>query len=543
MRMSGRAATVFTVVATLVSTVVGTVTAAGSPAAVGQAAEPAVAPPTWVDCGGGFQCATVDVPADYRRPAAGTTPIGMIRLPASDPAHRIGSVFLNPGGPGASGVDFARAAARFLYSPALRARFDIVGFDPRGVGRSAELRCFTSAQEFQDFWADQPGWPLRPEQVQPYIRRTAEYTALCGQRAGSRLDHLSTVDVARDLDRLRAAVGDDKLTYIGYSYGSYLGEVYANLFPHRVRALALDGVLDPESWANQSPRMLTDAAIGGERSLDAFSSACAAAGAACPFANGDSASRIRQRLNAILEGTKQTPLPAPNAEQPGQLDYFLANGAYLLSMYDTFFWPTFAAGLAQAQDGDGSILLDFISLFVVPPDVYDNSLDMWAGVFCTDGTFPRNAQVWPPLVNLSERIAPTFTRYWWYTTIACATWPGRAPERYAGPWDRRTAAPILMLNTVADPATAYPGAVRAQRRMADARLVTVDGWGHTSLAHPSTCAQRIVDRYLIDTVAPANGTHCAPDAGPFDAALSAAAAAPASRPPLPWLPTPRGGRG
>jgi pimeloyl-ACP methyl ester carboxylesterase len=525
---------------------------AGVLSAAGPAQADTVQPPSWVDCGGGFQCATVEVPTDYAQPSAGTSPIALIRLPASDPAQRTGSLFVNPGGPGGSGVDFVRQAARFIYSPAARARFDVVGFDPRGVGGSDELRCFTDAQEQAAFWGDLPPWPLTPNQERPYIRRTAQYTELCGRRNGARLDHLSTVDVARDLDLLRAAVGDEKLTYVGYSYGSYLGEVYANLFPGRVRALALDGVLDPESWANESPRMLSDAAFGGEQTLDAFAASCAAAGSACPFAAGDTGARVRERLDAIMIGLTRAPLPAPNADPPGELDYYLGNSAYLISMYDTFFWPIFAAGLAQAETGDGSILLDFIRLFFAPPGVYDNSGDMWSAVSCTDGTMPRNGDLWPNLVRLSELRAPTFSRYWWYGSLPCATWPGHAPERYAGPWDRPTAAPILMLNTVADPATAYAGAVRAQRRMADARLVTVDGWGHTSLADPSTCARQVLDRYLLDGVAPANGLHCAPDAGPFPAGLVAASSADSTsnsttasvdatavRPPLPWLPVPR----
>ncbi|MGH3995007.1 MAG: alpha/beta fold hydrolase, partial [Pseudonocardiaceae bacterium] len=352
----------------------------------------------------------------------------------------------------------------------VRARFDIVGFDPRGVGGSAQLRCFTDAREQAEFWGDLPAWPLTRDQEQPYLRRTAEYTELCGRRHGERLDHLSTVDVARDLDRLRAAVGDEKLTYVGYSYGSYLGEVYANLFPQRVRALALDGVIDPETWADQSPRELTEAAYGGEQALDAVTACCAGAGDACAFAAGDTAAEVRQRLDAVLERIERAPLPAPNADPPGELDYHLANGAYLISMYDTFFWPILAAGLAQAEAGDGSLLLDFIRHFIAPPDVYSNGQEVWSAVFCTDGTFPRDARVWPTLVRLSELVAPTFSRYWWYTTLSCATWPGHAPDRYAGPWDRPTAAPILMVNTLADPATPYAGAVRAQRRMADARL-------------------------------------------------------------------------
>jgi len=499
------------------------------PAAPALSAAPTIA---WVDCGGGFQCATLDVPTDYAHPAAGTTSIGLIRLPASDPSRRIGSLFTNPGGPGGSGVDFVRGAAQFFFTPEVRARFDIVGFDPRGVGQSDELFCFTSAAEQQAFWGDTAFVPVNLQQELRLIAKMADYTRLCGQREGSWLRFVSTIDVARDLDRLRAAVGDRGLTYVGFSYGSYLGEVYANLFPRRVRALVLDGVLDPETWANQSSRMLADAAFGGEEGLNAFSARCAAAGDGCAFANGDSATQIRRRLDTILRGIERAPLPAPNADPPGELSYDLANNAYLISMYDTFFWPLFAAGLAQAETGDGSILLDFIRLFFAPPDEVDNSLDKFAAVFCTDGTFIRNGLAWPALVRASELRSPTFSRNWFYTALPCATWPAAAAQRYDGPWDRPTSAPILLLNTVADPATAYAGAVRAQQRLHDARLVTIDGWGHTSTGDISTCAIQVTDRYLIDRVAPPNGLHCAPDSDPFERFATADVSRPSL---LPWL--------
>jgi pimeloyl-ACP methyl ester carboxylesterase len=476
-----------------------------------------IEPVSWEDCGDGFECATVEVPLDYADPAAGTTTLALIRLPAT--GERIGSLFTNPGGPGASGVDVVRGLATLAFSPQVRARFDIVGFDPRGVGGSDQLRCFPDKLAQQAFWADQPYFPYLPAQDQSYMDRTAAYVELCADRNAARLPFLSTVDAARDLDRLRQAVGDQRLTYWGYSYGSYLGEVYANLFPQRVRAMVLDGVLDPETWTDQSLRQLAESAYGGEQTLDEFAASCAAAGIGCAFAAGDSAQQVRDRLDAVLEGTRLAPLPAPNANPPGELTYPLANGAALLAMYDTFAWPGFARGLAQAEAGDGTRLLNFVRNVLPPPDSepepYDNAEDMWAAVFCAEGRFPRNANLWPPLVSLSELAAPTFSRYWWFTTVACATWPARAAQRYAGPWDRHTAAPLVLISTLADPATPYAGAVRAQRRLADARLITLEGGGHTSFATISTCVFELTDRYLIERIAPPHGQRCAPDADPF----------------------------
>ena len=187
------------------------------------------------------------VPLDYSRPQGATISLALTRLPATDPRRRIGSLFLNPGGPGGSGVDYVLFAGPFLYTPEVRARFDLVGFDPRGVARSTPLRCFESAEE----WPPPPpfAFPLTREQEQQWIALDRTIDRACRERGGPIRDHMSTANVARDLDVLRDLVGDNKLSYAGVSYGSYLGVTYANLFPTRVRAVVVDGVLDPIAWS------------------------------------------------------------------------------------------------------------------------------------------------------------------------------------------------------------------------------------------------------------------------------------------------------
>ena len=284
MASKGRSRQARRAVAALVTTLASLVVA-GNTAPVG-AAGPAdtagLAVPTiaWRPCspGDSLQCASVRVPLDYGRPTGPQITLSVNRLPALDPAHRLGSIFLNPGGPGGSGVDMVSEVA-FGMSVAFRGRFDIVGFDPRGIARSTPLVCFTDATELGRAAAPWP-YPLGSEQERRQEQYDRQLAQSCSAHASSIIDHMSTADVARDLDLLRAAVGDSSLTYLGYSYGTQIGTTYANLFPHRVRAIVLDGVLDPVAWttgtsANRAPfsyRLHSD--LGAQATLEQFFVRC-----------------------------------------------------------------------------------------------------------------------------------------------------------------------------------------------------------------------------------------------------------------------------
>jgi pimeloyl-ACP methyl ester carboxylesterase len=288
------------------------VLALASPSLAGPAAAgkpPAPVPElAWVDCGDGFQCATATVPLDYDRPRGTTITLALIRLPAADRAGRIGSLFPNPGGPGGSGVQFVRETARLVYGPETLARFDIVGLDPRGVGGSTPVRCFTSPAEEAAFEADYPIFPVTRAEERRSVRESVELARRYWSLSGWLLPHLSTANVARDLDLLRQAVGGERLTYVGYSYGTYLGATYANLFPRRVRALVLDGVVDPTVYAAGRNAPLPFLRIGSERSatraLHEFFRQCAAVGPQrCLFAAGGSPAAKFAELAARLKAT------------------------------------------------------------------------------------------------------------------------------------------------------------------------------------------------------------------------------------------------
>ena len=214
------------------------------------AAAPGTPKVSWSPCHrdlGPFECGTVQVPLDYNGPNGGAISLAVVRLPAGDPGRRIGSLFINPGGPGGSGFDFALFAAPILFNDEVRARFDIVGFDPRGVIRSTALRCFGNDKQWAPFFTPF-AFPVTDAEEAIWQNADRFLTAQCDQRGGRMASHISTANVARDLDALRQAVGDDKLTYVGYSYGTAIGVQYANLFPGNVRALVVDGVLDPVAW-------------------------------------------------------------------------------------------------------------------------------------------------------------------------------------------------------------------------------------------------------------------------------------------------------
>src|SRR5919197_1011403 len=200
---------------------------------------------------GPFECGTVQVPLDYDQPNGATVSLAVVRLPATDPAHRIGSLFLNPGGPGGSGVDYTLFAGPFLYTPEVRAKFDLVGFDPRGIARSTAYHCFGTDKQWAPYFTPFT-FPSNAAEEQIWINADLYLDSSCAQRGTKIGDHMATADVARDLDVLRDAVGDAKLNYAGVSYGTMLGQTYANMFPNKIRAMIIDGVLDPIAWTTGS---------------------------------------------------------------------------------------------------------------------------------------------------------------------------------------------------------------------------------------------------------------------------------------------------
>jgi pimeloyl-ACP methyl ester carboxylesterase len=484
----------------------------------------------------------VGVPLDYDQPNGPSISIAMVRLPAANPALRQGSLFLNPGGPGGSGIDFAVGAGPFLFTQDVRDRFDIVGFDPRGIIRSDPLRCFGTAKQWGPYFTPF-AFPSTDEEVEQWIDADHYLDNACARRGGAILDHMSTANVARDMDRLRQAVGDEKLTYYGVSYGSMLGQTYANMFPDNFRALVIDGVLDPIAWTTGAPgeedlpfstRLRSD--VGAQDTLDEFFRLCDEGGDACPLADGDGAAA---RYAAIADALKSGPIliQDPSTGEVFEYNYSFLIGDTLGAMYDSFGWPDFALflsflesqtnpaalgqalaafrgtkALARSSNEMSRAATGYVTRRGFPK--YANFLEGFPGVACADADDPDSYDAFVDAGIDAEAANGYFGRLWTWASAICVDWPGTDGDRYMGPFDTETDNPVLVVGAKWDPATRYEGAVIAHDLLPNSALLTVDSWGHTSLFQ-SACADAAIAAYLISITTPAEGTVCTQDLVPW----------------------------
>ncbi|MBB5856205.1 alpha/beta hydrolase [Amycolatopsis umgeniensis] len=443
----------------------------------------------------GYDCAELQVPLSYQDPGGPRITIALGRLPATDRKHKRGTLFTNPGGPGNPG--------RFseFQTESLHRQFDIVGFDPRGVGASTPVRCFASEAETEPLKRVLGQFPITVEQETRHLADVREVAASCGRNAGPLLGHLSTTNVARDLDKLRQAAGEPHLRYYGLSYGTYLGEVYANLFPQRVGALALDAVDDPVAWSTghrpDDANVPFSTRLGGfrdaDRALQAFLDTCAA-DVRCAFR--EPGTDLRAKYDGILDRLEAT---------PGALTYQEVIRRTHNALTDEANSPALAEFLQAATKS-------VTSKAIVTP--FDSALG-GGGTICADTTNPRDPAAWAKAAREADREGRGFGSYDTYLSLPCAFWPASDPARHTGPWNRPTAPILLLANGKGDPETPYAGAKRTERILGNARLLTLDAWGHGA-ANRSKCVDAALDAYLTYGRLPARGTVCAPDQKPFD---------------------------
>ena len=526
----------------VVTTLAALVLASGT---VGAAAQtPATAlltetPPvlTWAACGttpegtaAGVECATADLPMDYDDPAAGRVQIAVARVPATDQANRIGSLFLNFGGPGAPTAQVLQARGAELF-PALSARFDIVGFDPRGVGQSVPAIACRVDHVTESFWAHP--FPDSPFDADPaaVLARAQRYIDACLAANGEILEHVSTANVARDMDALRAGLGEEQLTYLGFSYGTFLGATYASLFPDRYRAMVLDSALDPDAYVNDPVGVATAQLASFERVLDRFAGACAADQAAC---SGFGGSDPLAAFDALLARADAAPIPAPGFEanpEPVSDDVILDVTQTLL--YAKRLWGLLAAALAQADAGDASTLRALFDLVVYPegPDGSDDpGDDRFVAISASEQQWPRDVDGYFRRAAHEWAAFPHFWASGAFAEVGLAMWPVRDADAFHGPFDVPPTSPTpLVVATTYDPATPYAGALGLVDELGNARLLTMEGDGHGAYGQNSACVNSVTEAYLSDLTLPAVGTVCRQDVvitapTPVPASTSAATA-------------------
>ncbi|MDX6329330.1 MAG: hypothetical protein QOI83_1713 [Streptomycetaceae bacterium] len=458
---------------------------------------------TWRSClDTGFQCATMKVPLDYAHPDSATDlKLAVARKTASGPGGRLGSLLVNPGGPGGSAIDYLRYAATASGFPAaVRARYDMAAVDPRGVARSEPVTCLTDQQ--MDAYTATDVTPDDQSEINKLVAADKSFDQGCEKRSGKLLGHVSTVDSARDLDVLRALLGDNKLTYVGESYGSFLGATYAGLFPKRVGRLVLDGAVDPSVSALDSSR----AQAGGfQTAFNSFAADCVKL-AACPLGT-KSAADAGHRLDQLFTKLDTNPLPTGTTRK---LTEALGTTGVVEAMYTNALWPSLRTALTKAQKGDGSGLLQLSDTYYerTSSGKYPNLMYANAAVNCLDfpPAFTGPAAVEAALPSF-ERASSHFGRNLAWASLPCAYWPVPAtgrPHRITAPG----AAPILVVGTTRDPATPYAWAKSLASQLTSGVLLTYNGDGHTAYNRGSACIDTAVNHYLLDGATPANDKTC-----------------------------------
>ena len=483
----------------------GSAIAAPATAPVVQAAGPI----NWSDCGGGFQCGKLTVPIDYQDAAKGTIDLALIRLPATGPAKKIGSLLANPGGPGASAIDFMKLWSR-IVSNDIRSRFDLVAFDPRGVGASAPIECHDTLQAYV---AIDPS-PDTPQEWQQADAAAKTFADGCQKKYASLLPYVGTKNVARDMESIRQSLGEDKLTYLGYSYGTAIGATYADMYPDRVRAFVLDGVLDLSLDFNEVNRQQM---VGFERAYQAFLADCKAR--TCGLArNGDPGAAV----DALLAQVEKQPLPARGADRPAGPGETLLG--IVSALYSKNSWPQLAnALLAAINNGDGTQLVNLADEYLErnADGSYPNLIEANMAVNFDDETCPKDPKAYEQLAVDWAKSSPHFGASAASGGVVCAYWP-TTPDPLQAP-KARGAPPIIVISTTNDPATPYEWGVAMSKQLESGRLLIHRGEGHTVYAQGDACIDQVVNDYLINLNAPQSGKSCGTGAPPPESSGGATA--------------------
>lgn len=460
---------------------------------------------TWEPCGAAgeaeAQCSWVTVPVDYDKPDGATMRLRMLKVPAEGKAK--GSILVNPGGPGGSAVEYARAAD-LVVAPTIRRSYDVVGVDPRGVGESDPLVC-VDGQKMDEIIAQDPT-PDDTAEIDASRASAKAFGQACEQKAPELLPHLSTIDAAKDMDIVRAALGQSKLMYLGKSYGTFLGATYAGLFPERAGRLVLDGAIAPEL---SDEELNLGQAVGFETATRAYVKNCVDE-EDCPL--GNDVDQGMQGLRDLLKRIDENPLPVTDDARVTQLTEGWASVGLARALYDESSWEQLTDALrAAAKEGQGDQLMELAREYAdrdAKGAYHGNIMQVISAVNCLDRpSSPSDDSEVEARIARFEKAAPTWGASMAMATMSCEEWPVRSGAKPA----KITAAgsgPILVIGTTRDPATPYDWAVKLADQLEGGHLLTFDGDGHTAYMRSNNCVDNAVDDYFTKGRVPKDGLTC-----------------------------------
>lgn len=475
-----------------------------------------------------IQCAELTVPLNYQSDESNTINIPVIRWLAANRQDRLGTLFVNPGGPGVSGIEFVANFGSDIYSPEVHKYYDIISFDPRGTSGENSLSCLESYSQYYDVTAG-PAFPVTDLDVEHKLIQDEKINALCAQNAGAILDHMSTADVARDIEALRIAIDEETISYLGFSYGTFLGITYSTLFPNRVDKMILDSVVAPGIWTvgegHEGHRIPVASRLrtaqGSEDTLNQFFQLCDAAGdQLCSFS-----SNSRYRFNAIKRYLLSLYQEDNfyNTQLPPYDDFIASTLSFL---YESSEWSQLADYLTQVE-----ILIEEAQQ--TPPDtekpdikkkrgasngstLIPQTIEAIPGVTCADTDNPSDLSQWIQ-VGFEEKMRyPTFGSLWHWEDSICASWPGSKDSRFPGPFSISTKNKTLIINNRYDPATPYFAALDVRNKTPESRLITLNGYGHIGM-YLSRCVDNTVASFLIADQFPKSDIQCNQDISVFNA--------------------------